>query len=64
MNLIKKIQENIFRYELFERESKIVVGVSGGPDSVCLLDALYKLKKNIISNHHRACELWPARKRF
>jgi len=45
LNLIKKIQENIFRYELFERGSKIVVGVSGGPDSVCLLDALYKLQK-------------------
>ena len=45
MNLIKKIQENIFRYELFERGAKIVVGVSGGPDSVCLLDVLHKLKK-------------------
>lgn len=45
MNLIKKIQENIFRYELFERGAKIVVGVSGGPDSVCLSDALYKLKE-------------------
>jgi len=44
LNLIKKIQENIFRYELFERGAKIVVGVSGGPDSVCLLDTLYKLK--------------------
>lgn len=44
-NLLKKIQENIFRYELFERGAKIVIGVSGGPDSVCLLDALYKLKK-------------------
>jgi len=45
MNLVKKIQENIFRYELFERGSKIVVGVSGGPDSVCLLDALHNLQK-------------------
>ena len=44
MNLIKKIQENIFRYELFERGAKIVVSVSGGPDSVCLLDALHALK--------------------
>ena len=44
MNLIKKIQENIFRYELFERGAKIVVAVSGGPDSVCLLDVFSKLK--------------------
>lgn len=46
MNLVKKIQENIFRYQLLERGAKIVVGVSGGPDSVCLLDILYRLKKN------------------
>ena len=45
MNLLKKIQENIFRYELFERGAKIVIGVSGGPDSVCLLDALCEMKE-------------------
>jgi tRNA(Ile)-lysidine synthase len=43
-NLPKKIQENVFRHGLFERGACIVVGCSGGPDSVCLLDILHKLK--------------------
>jgi tRNA(Ile)-lysidine synthase len=44
VNFVKKIQENIFHYDLFERGAKIVVGVSGGPDSTCLLDVFDKLK--------------------
>jgi tRNA(Ile)-lysidine synthase len=44
-NLIKTIQNTIFQNNLFEKNSKLVVGVSGGPDSTCLLDILIKLQK-------------------
>lgn len=43
-NFIKNIQNTIFQKELFARGSSIVVAVSGGPDSVCLLDILNQLK--------------------
>jgi len=43
-NLIKKIQNTIFEYNLFQRGDKIILGVSGGPDSVCLLDVFFQLK--------------------
>lgn len=42
-NLIKKVQNTVFQRGLFARGEKIVVGVSGGPDSVCLLDVLAKI---------------------
>lgn len=44
-NLIKKIQNSVFENSLFQRNAKIIIGVSGGPDSVCLLDILFKLQK-------------------
>lgn len=44
-NLTKKIQNTIFQHSLLEKDSKIVVAVSGGPDSVCLLDIFTNLQK-------------------
>ncbi|OGI35116.1 MAG: tRNA lysidine(34) synthetase TilS, partial [Candidatus Moranbacteria bacterium RIFOXYA2_FULL_43_15] len=44
-NLIKKVQNTVFQYNLFERGDKIVLGVSGGPDSTAMLDIFSKLRK-------------------
>ena len=44
-NLIKKIQNTIFANALFGYGAKIVLGVSGGPDSTCILDIFCKLQK-------------------
>lgn len=43
-NLIKKFQNISHQYNLWQEGSKIVLGVSGGPDSVCLLDIFAKFK--------------------
>ena len=37
------IHNTILKYALIEKGDRIVVGVSGGPDSMCLLDNLVKL---------------------
>jgi len=41
--LIKTIQNFAFANELWEKNSKIIIGVSGGSDSACLLDIFSKL---------------------
>jgi len=43
-NLVKTIQSFSFQENLWQKGSRIVVGVSGGPDSVCLLDFWAKMK--------------------
>lgn len=45
--LEEKVLETIKKYNLINRGDKIVIGVSGGPDSICLLHVLNNLKKKL-----------------
>ena len=42
----QKVIETIKKYNLIEEGDKIVIGVSGGPDSITLLNILKELKEN------------------
>ncbi|MDH5402179.1 MAG: TIGR00269 family protein [Candidatus Heimdallarchaeota archaeon] len=42
---IHRIQKTINKYQLFEREDTIAIGLSGGKDSVVLLDVMSKIQK-------------------
>lgn len=44
----QKVLETIRKYNLIEDGDKIVLGVSGGPDSICMLDNLRELKEEQI----------------
>ncbi len=53
-NLTKIIENNIKRYRLMSKGDRIIVGVSGGADSVCLLYILSQLKEKIGFHIHVA----------
>lgn len=38
--------ETIKKYDLIKSGDKIIIGVSGGPDSICLLDNLNRIRRN------------------
>ncbi|MGL5049092.1 MAG: tRNA lysidine(34) synthetase TilS, partial [Fusobacteriaceae bacterium] len=48
--MIKKIFSSIKQYKLLENEETIVLGFSGGPDSVFLLEVLMEYKMKIDKN--------------
>lgn len=45
--LIEKVKQTIIKYDLIKSGDKIVLGVSGGPDSVCMLSILNILSKEL-----------------
>lgn len=46
----EKVLETIKKYNLIENGDKIVIGVSGGPDSITLLNVLLEIKKEKVYN--------------
>lgn len=43
---IKNIQNFSHIHNLFQKGSKIIIGVSGGPDSVCLVNVMAKIRRS------------------
>lgn len=54
MSLIRTARETIRRYNLLSRNDRVVVGVSGGPDSVALIFLLNSLKREFKLDLHIA----------
>ncbi|WIF95661.1 tRNA lysidine(34) synthetase TilS [Caminicella sporogenes] len=42
--MIEKFLNTVNKYNLIEKGEKIVIGVSGGPDSICLLHLLWRIR--------------------
>jgi tRNA(Ile)-lysidine synthase len=50
----KTVQNFASQYGLWKKDSKIILGISGGPDSMCLLDFFYRLSKKYDLSLHVA----------
>ncbi len=44
---ICKVQETLNRHGMIDKKDRIIVAVSGGPDSICLLDILHRLREEM-----------------
>jgi len=46
-SVLRTVRETIFRFRMLSHGDFVVVAVSGGADSVCLLDVLHRLKETL-----------------
>ncbi len=44
LSLLERVSASILRYSLLKGGERVLVGVSGGPDSMCLLHLMHRLK--------------------
>ena len=47
LSVYEQVLNSINKYNLIDKKDRVVVGVSGGPDSICLLHVLNSLKKEL-----------------
>ena len=45
--IFEKVLSTINKYNLIQKGDKVVLGLSGGPDSICLLHILNRLKEEM-----------------
>ena len=54
MDILPQVQDTIERFKMFQPGDVVIVGVSGGPDSVALLDLLWRLREHLPLSLHVA----------
>lgn len=52
MNVLKKVEETIKKYSMLSEGDSVLIGLSGGPDSVCLSIVLNELKNDFNLSLH------------
>ena len=45
--MLKRVEDYVSKWDMLKKEDKVIVGVSGGADSICLLFVLLELQKKI-----------------
>jgi len=51
---LKRVQNTAAKFDLWQKNDSFVIGVSGGPDSLCLLDVMVLLQKKMHFSLHVA----------